>query len=124
MTALVACPGCRGQVVLTALDAPSGECPSCDLDRLRRLIRSDQQGKPRDDWATFTAALRQVARGGVVRQSDMRALIRGRIPPSSIGRCYSKAIDQGLLTEIGRERSDDRAGRNTNKREPVYRLAS
>ena len=75
-----------------------------------------------EEWATFTTALRQVARGGEVHQRDMRPLIRGRIQPTHIGSCYKRAIKVGLIREVRRERSNDVAGRNTNKDEPVYEL--
>ena len=74
------------------------------------------------EWATFTAALSKVARGGEVHQRDMRPLIRGRIKPSHIGACYTRAIAMHLIREVRRERSNDVKGRNTNKDEPVYEL--
>lgn len=76
------------------------------------------------EWATFTAALRKVARDGEVHQRDMRPLIRGRIKPSHIGACYTRAISMRLIREVRRERSNDVQGRNTNKSEPVYELRS
>lgn len=77
-----------------------------------------------DEWRVFTAALRQVARDGEVHQRDMRPLLRGRIEASHIGQQYKRAIREGVIREIRREQSNDVAGRNTNKFEPVYQLRS
>lgn len=74
------------------------------------------------EWAIFLGALRQAAVDGVVHQSAMRPLLRGRIEPKHIGGQYKQAIRQGLIREINREQSNDEVGRNTNKWEPVYAL--
>lgn len=74
------------------------------------------------EWVIFTAALRDSARAGKVHQSDMRPRIRGRIEPKHIGQLYARAKREGLLVEVDREKSNDEAGRNTNKWEPIYEL--
>jgi hypothetical protein len=79
-----------------------------------------------EDWAVFTAALKTAARRSsdrLVHQREMRPLIRDRIKSQRIPGCYSKAIRAQLITEVSREQSNDRAGRNTNTLEPVYRLS-
>jgi hypothetical protein len=48
--------------------------------------------------------------------------VRGRIEPKHVGLNYRRAIREGLLREISREQSNDEAGRNTNKWEPIYEL--
>ena len=77
-----------------------------------------------DEWALFTAALRQAARGNKVRQRHVRPLIHGRIEPKHIGLLYRRARREGLLREVDREESNDVKGGNTNKWEPVYELRS
>lgn len=77
-----------------------------------------------DEWSVFRAALRSAAKDGRVHQADVRPLIRGRIEPKHIGLAYRRAVREGLLTEVSRERSNDEAGRNTNKWEPVYEVAA
>jgi hypothetical protein len=76
------------------------------------------------EWGVFVAAVRQVAReDGEVHQCDMRRLIRGRIDPKAIGRCYRRAKSAGLLVDTKRrEESDDVAGRNTDKLDRIYSL--
>jgi hypothetical protein len=74
------------------------------------------------EWATFTAALARAVRGGLIHQSDMRPLLRGRVEPRHVGQCYARAKREGLIVEVAREVSDDTAGRNTNKWEPIYEL--
>lgn len=75
------------------------------------------------EWAIFTAALRSAARDGVVHQSAVRPLIRGRIAPKHIGTLYRRAKTDGLLVDTGeREPSDDVAGRNSDKLDRIYEL--
>lgn len=77
------------------------------------------------EWAIFVAALRKARRDdGTVHQADMRPLIRGRIEPKSIGQQYKRAIREGLISEVAREKSNDEIGRNTNKWEPIYKHAA
>ena len=76
------------------------------------------------DWAIFRDALARATRLGLVHQRDMRPLLRGRIEPKHVGLCYRRAIREGLIREVTRERSNDEAGRNTNKWEPVYEVAA
>lgn len=76
------------------------------------------------EWSIFVRALHKVVRDGEVHQRDVRPLIRGQINPKHIGGCYTRAKREGLLREIRREPSNDVAGRNTNKWEPVYELRS
>lgn len=77
-----------------------------------------------DEWQVFTAALRQVAVDGIVHQSAMRRLIRGRIEPKHVGTFYRRAKAEGLIRDTGeREPSDDAAGRNSDKLDRIYALA-
>jgi hypothetical protein len=73
------------------------------------------------EWATFTAALRQVARDGRVHQRDMRPLIQS-IHHKHRGLCYARARRIGLLVQVDEERSSDTQGRNTHHKSPVYEL--
>ena len=77
-----------------------------------------------EEWATFTAALRAAAVDGLVHQSAVRPLIRGRIQPKHIGQCYRRARTLGLIVADEPERSDDYAGRNAGRWEPKYRLGA
>jgi hypothetical protein len=79
-------------------------------------------GGPTDEWGIFLVAVRAAARGDRVHQRDVRPLLRGRIEPKHIGLQYRRAIREGVLVEIAREQSNDEAGRNTNKWEPIYEL--
>lgn len=78
---------------------------------------------PGSEWEIFLTAIRTAELGGLVHQSDVRPLIRGRINPNSIGACYRRARTECLLVEVDHERSDDVLGRNSHRLEPVYRLA-
>ena len=76
------------------------------------------------EWGVFVSALRQVAVDGIVHQSAMRRLIRGRVQPKTIGTFYRRAKSEGLIRDTGeREPSDDVAGRNSDKLDRVYALA-
>jgi hypothetical protein len=76
------------------------------------------------EWGIFVAALKQVAVDGIVHQSAMRRLIRGRIEPKHVGTFYRRAKAEGLIRDTGeREPSDDVAGRNQDKLDRVYALA-
>lgn len=78
---------------------------------------------PTDEWSLFLAALRQAVRDdSTVHASDMRRLIRGRIEPKHVGLCWRRARREGLVVEIGHERSDDERGKNAGRMEPYYRL--
>lgn len=96
-----------------------GRCSGCGYD-----LKAQSCHCPGSDWDIFTRALREVAKNGEVHQCDVRPRIRGRINPQTIPGLYAKAKRIGLITEIRRERSNDVIGRNTNKDEPVYRLAA
>lgn len=119
---LYPCPRCGYKVLPIALSGDTGLCASCDLIDLRRVIARDQV--PTDEWSLFVAALKRACRNGEVHQRDMRPLLHGRIEAKRIGQLYARARREGLIREIGRERSNDTAGRNTNKVEPVYELRS
>jgi hypothetical protein len=108
------CDRCPGRLALCDVLSNATTCVEC----VRRSLR------PTSEWAIFCRALREAAVGGVVHQRDVRPLVSGRIKPQSVGRCYSRAIREGLITEVRRERSNDVAGRNTNKLEPVYARAA
>ena len=75
-----------------------------------------------DEWAVFTAALVSAAKDGRVHQADVRPHIRGRIEPKHIGTLYRRARAEGLIREVDHERSDDVAGKNAGRLEPVYEL--
>lgn len=77
-----------------------------------------------DEWSVFTTALTTAARDGRVHQADVRPIIRGRIEPKHIGTLYRRARAEGLLREVEHERSDDVAGKNAGRLEPVYELRS
>jgi hypothetical protein len=77
-----------------------------------------------DEWALFRRALTHVARehDGLIRQTHMRAKIRGAIEHKHIGTFYARAAREGLIHRDGHETSDDRAGKNAGRLEPRYRL--
>lgn len=77
-----------------------------------------------DEWEMFRRALIEVARAhdGVIRQSHMRAKIRGHIQSKHIGGFYTRAKNEDLIHVDGHERSDDRPGKNAGRLEPRYRL--
>jgi hypothetical protein len=80
-----------------------------------------------DEWTVFTRALRDAARksdDGLVHQRHTRPLLRDHLEPKRIGLAFRRAIREGLIREVRREQSNDEAGRNTNKWEPVYELRS
>ena len=76
------------------------------------------------EWDIFREALaRAVDPSGVVHQSAMRPLIRGRVTPKQIGSYYRRAKNEGLIRDTGdREPSNDVAGRNTDKLDRIYVL--
>lgn len=77
------------------------------------------------EWSVFVAALRTAAADGVVHQSAVRPLIRGRVLPKHVGQMYRRAKTEGLLVDTGdREPSNDVAGRNTDKLDRIYRLGA
>lgn len=77
---------------------------------------------PTDEWSIFTAALKQAARAdGLIHQTDVRPLIQ-RIYHKHRGPMYTKARHLGLIEFVGKEDSTDRAGKNTDKEQRVYRL--
>ena len=73
-----------------------------------------------DEWTLFLAAVRAAVRDGRVHQRDVRPLVRGRIEPKHIGLSYRRAVREGLLAPLAPERSDDEAGKNAGRWEPVY----
>lgn len=112
------CDQCRGR--LYPVDVMTGHTVCVECAR-RALERATSTAAP-DEWSVFIAALSSAAVGGEVHQRDVRPKLRGRVKPQHVGKCYSRAIREGLITEVRRERSNDTVGRNTNKYEPVYRL--
>lgn len=77
------------------------------------------------EWAIFSAAVKAAARDGLVHQSAVRPLIRGRIKPKHVGQLYRKARTTGLLVDTQeREPSNDTAGRNTDKLDRIYKLGA
>ena len=96
-----------------------GRCSCCGYDVERQGCKCGGT-----EWQTFVAALRTAARDGLVHQSAMRPLIRGRVQPKHIGTYYRRAKAEGLLVDTGeREPSDDVAGRNADKLDRIYRLS-
>lgn len=80
----------------------------------------------RGEWVTFVRALKAAAAlspDGLVHQTHMRPLIAA-IPHKHRGLLYRKARRLGLIAEVGREDSTDRAGRNTDKAQRIYELRS
>lgn len=117
------CDQCQGPLFACDLLSNLTTCAECS----RKALRASRRGtRPVavDEWATFTAALRQASVGGVVHQSAVRPIIRGRIEPKHIGRCYSRAKREGLLVEIGHDESNDQIGKNAGRLEPRYELRS
>ena len=86
-------------------------CCACEMARLQP-----------DEWSVFLAALRSAAVDGIVHQDNVRPLIRGRIEPKRIGRCYARAKREGLLVPVGIDESHDYAGKNAGRPEPRYQL--
>ena len=72
----------------------------------------------------FVAAVRDAARGGIVRQNDVRDDIRGRIFHKHVGPLWVWAQSSGLLVEVEREQSTDTTGRNAHHDSGVYQLRS
>lgn len=104
--------------LLDYLATAEGRCPRC-------LYHVQTQGCRCGDpeWALFKVALAEAARGGVVHQSAVRPIIRGRIEPKHIGALYRRAKAEGLIRDTGeREPSNDVAGRNTDKLDRIYAL--
>ena len=97
-------------------------------ERLRAL---HVQGKPvvlPNAWDVASA--RHFARQGIAALATTSAGVANAlgfpdgeaIPPREIGRLYARAKREGLLVEVGTERSDDRKGKNAGRHEPVYEL--
>lgn len=120
------CPNTSHSPRLTA--GIGWSCPQCTESRTVETVPLPEKVDATvsaNDYAIFTDALRRaVGPDGLVHQRDMRPLIRDRIKPQRIPTLYRRAIAQHLITEVKRERSNDVRGRNTNKDEPVYRLAA
>lgn len=107
------------------LKALPGRCDGCGYHPATQGHGDDcAPVRPTEEWPTFVAALRSAAVHGVVHQSAVRPLIRGRIEPKHIGILYRRAKAEELLVEIGHERSDDAPGRNSGRMEPTYRLTA
>lgn len=98
-------------------------CPDCDAAK----VAADEAAIPpsTDEWATFKAALIKARRvDGTVHQCDVRPHIRGVIEPKHVGQMWRRARSEGLVAELGHERSNDTAGRNAGRMEPYYELRS
>ena len=105
--------------LVASLATLPGRCTSCGFH-----VRTQGCRCPDGEWITFVSALRAAAVDGVIHQSAVRPLIRGRIEAKHIGQLYRRARTEGLLREVDHERSDDAAGRNSHRLEPVYRLVA
>lgn len=129
---------CRNRAHSPRLHGTTWTCPDCTAGtapsplaaalaaRDEAMARATQPASkiPDHERALFVSAVRQVARGGVVRQNDVRPLVRGRIYHKHIGALWSWAVASGLLTELDREQSNDSAGRNTHHDAGVYHLGA
>lgn len=120
------CPDCTNNVRQNEQAAAISRAMEARDRGMSVAVAAPVEGKvTAEDWRTFTLALRRcVGADGRVHQRDMRPLIRGRIRSQLIPSLYRKAIKDGLISEVTRERSDDARGRNTNKDEPVYLLSA
>ena len=122
MTAL-AMP-CRNRAHSPRLVAGTGwSCPQCtEAKTVTEVALPD----PTDaEWSIFTAALRLARRAdNTVHQCDVRPHIRGRIEPKHIGILWRRAKSEGLVVEVGHERSNDTAGRNAGRMEPYYEITA
>ena len=116
------CTLCRGILDQCAVLNDCDTCTSCAIKALRASRRPPASVATTLEAAypIFLAVLAEVGVGGVVHQRDVRPRVRGRMESHLVGRCYSRAKADRILTEISRERSNDVIGRNTNKDEPVY----
>lgn len=116
------CPDCEaGAQVSDQHRALSAALDARDRGEVVRPIRRESK-IPAAERELFVAAIRQVARGGLVRQNDVRPLVRGRIFHKHIGSLWTWAVASGLLEQIEREQSSDVASRNTHHNSGVYRL--
>lgn len=108
---------------MTALDdylrTVPGRCQGCGFDLEHQGCRCEGS-----DWDVFVAAVKRVARNGVVHQNAVRPLVRGRIAPKKIGPLYWRAQSCGFMTKIGEEPSRDTHGKNTHHSAGIYQLAS
>ncbi|MGZ4521033.1 MAG: hypothetical protein ACXVGA_06770 [Mycobacteriaceae bacterium] len=100
-----------------------GRCPSGFAPVQHPTLCGCPSSKP-DEWQIFLTAVRSVARGGRVHQGDVRPLLRGRVQPKHVGQLYARAKREGLLIPVGKEPSNDTAGRNTHHDSPIYELRS
>ena len=104
------------------LEQLPGRCQTCAYHVATQGHGSECSEQP-SEWHTFTAALRTAVRDdGTVHACDVRPLVRGRIEPKHIGQSWRRARNEGLLVEVGHERSDDDQGRNRGRMEPYYEL--
>ena len=118
---------CRNRSHSPRLVAGVGwSCPECTESRTVAEVELPKPGLtskiPEAERAIFVAALRQAARGVMVRQNDVRPLIRGRIFHKHIGPLWTWAQACGLLVEVRRERSADTDGRNAHHDSGIYEL--
>ncbi len=87
------------------LRAQPGRCPVCGFHVATQGHRStcapvapEPTGAiTAEEWAVFTSALRTAAVDGLISQTDMRPLIRGRIFHKHIGLAYRRAKESGLI---------------------------
>lgn len=112
VTTEVVCARCPYPLDTAAVLCGAEWCTDCE----RKTFR------PSTEWGIFTRALHDAAVDGIVHQSEVRPLVRGRIKPHRIGGLYRRARHEGLLVEVGHERSDDHEGKNAGRMEPKYEL--
>lgn len=74
------------------------------------------------EYVTFLRALEAaVGADGLIHQADVRPRIQS-IPHKHRGLLYRRAKAEGVLEFVRKEPSTDRAGGNSDKDSPVYRL--
>lgn len=111
-------PACR--TCGSRLDGASVLCQAdtcCECERKRILLAVDP-------WALFVRTLRANVRSdGTVHACDIRPLVRGRIEPRQLSSLWRRAQSKsvGLIRQVDVERSDDVAGKNAGRPEPVYK---
>lgn len=126
---------CRNRAHSPRIHGTTWTCPDCAEGKqpsplARALAARDESSArreskiPEHERSLFVSAVRQAARNGVVRQNDVRPLVRGRIYHKHIGSLWTWATSSGLLVEIEREQSNDTAGRNAHHAAGIYRLGA
>lgn len=117
------CSGCDNNVAQPEWQARISAAKEKGATVLAFPKRRDSKIPP-EEYAVFVEAVKRSARDGLVRQNDVRPLVRGRIYHKHIGALWTWALSSGLLVELDREQSTDTAGRNSHHRSGVYRIGA